>query len=83
MAGAYETVAVGPECENLAAPNRVVAAVTGAVEGDPDDGFADATVLGQQRHHMRVVVLNEIQRPIARVPLRPASGVVPRMQIGR
>ena len=59
-----------------------VAAVTGAVEGDADDGFADAPVLGQQRHHVRVVVLDQIQRPIARVALRPAAGVVPGMQIG-
>src|ERR1700761_2633395 len=83
MAGAREAMAVGPECEDLTAPDGVVTAVTGAVEGDSDDGFADTTVFGQQRHHMCVMVLDKIQRPIARMPSRPASGVVPGMQIGR
>jgi hypothetical protein len=48
VAGAHETVAVGTERENLAAPNGLVAAVAGAIEGDSDDGFADPPVFGQQ-----------------------------------
>ena len=47
-----------PELENLAAPYRLIAAVAGAVEGDSDDRFADTSVLGQQRHHVRMVVLD-------------------------
>ena len=77
-----ESVAAGVERENLTAPDRFVAPVTGAVERDPDDGFAQAPVLGQQRHHMGVVVLDQIQRAFVRVTLGPASGVIPRMQVG-
>ena len=66
----------------ISPPDRLIASITGAVEGDSDDGFADASVLGQQRHHVGVVVLDQIQRSIVRVALRPASGVVPRMQVG-
>lgn len=82
MGGADETVAVGTEGEDLAAPDRLVAPVTGAVEGDADDGFANASVLGQQRHDVRVMVLDQVQRPAAGAALGPLAGVVPRVQVG-
>ena len=82
MSDPDEAVTVAAELENLAAPDRLVAAVTGAIERHPDDGFAEAPVLGQQRDHVRVVVLHQIQWPIARVALSPAAGVIVGMQIG-
>lgn len=48
MSDSRETVAFGPESEDLAAPDRVIAAVAGAVERDPDDRLTDASVFGQQ-----------------------------------
>jgi hypothetical protein len=82
VAGPDESLAVDAEREDFPAPDGLVASVTRAVEGDPDDRFTDAPVLGQQRHHVRVVVLNEVQRSTVRAALRPISGVIPGMQVG-
>ena len=55
MSDALEARPVGDEY--LAAPERAVAAVARAVEGDPDDRLADA-VLGGDAHDVRVMVLH-------------------------
>jgi hypothetical protein len=77
-----ESVTVAPQLENLAAPDRFIAAVAGAVERHTDHGFTETSVLGQQRHHVRMVVLNQIQWSIARTALRPTPGVIPGVQVG-
>ena len=82
MADPGEPVTVRPELENLAAPDRLVAAVAGAVKRNTDHGFTETSVLGQQRHHVRVVVLNQIQWSIAGTALRPTAGVISRVQVG-
>jgi hypothetical protein len=86
VADPVEAGGVGPDQQELAAPDRPVGAVPGAVERDPDQLLAQPAVLGQQRHHMRVVVLDEVQRWLAgaaRVPLGPVAGSVGRVQVGR
>ena len=60
-------------------PSRSVA---GAVERDADDRLAQPPVLGEQRHHVRVVVLHEVQRPVPGVPLGPGTGEVGGVQVG-
>ena len=75
---------VGPE-QQLAAPDRAVVPIAGAVEGEPEHRLAHRPrMLGQQRGEMRVVVLHQQDssprrlRPLA----RPAVRQVPRMQVG-
>ena len=76
-----EPVTIRPESQNLAAPDGLVAAITGAVERHSDDGLTETTVLGQQRHHVGMMVLDEIQRPVIGMPLGPITGLISRMQV--
>ena len=86
VADPLEAGGIGADEEDLAAPDRPVGAVPGAVEGDADHLIAQAAVLGQQRRNVRVVMLDEVQGGLARsarVPLRPVAGSVGRVQVGR
>src|SRR5271154_3006512 len=76
-----EPVAIRPESQNLAAPDGLVAAITGAVERHSDDGLTETTMLGQQRHHVGMMVLDEIQRALIGMPLGPITGLVSRVQV--
>lgn len=82
MPDAGEAMAVVAESQDLAAPHGVVASITGAVEGHTDDRLAQHFVLGEQRHHMRVMVLDQIEWAIARVVFGPVAGRVARVKVG-
>ena len=76
------------ERQNLAAPDRPVGAVPGAVEGGDDRRPLGDAVFCQQRQRVRVVVLDAEQPhpralvlPLVRVPLRPSGRRVVRVQI--
>ena len=73
---------VVPEPEKLSAPDRFVTPIAGAVERNPDDGFTDTSMLCQQRHHMGMVVLNQIDWSIAGMSFCPITGVISGMQVG-
>src|ERR1700733_4818510 len=75
-------MAVATDSKDLATPDRVVAAITGAVERDTDDGLTEPAVFGQQRCHVRMVVLDQIERTLAGLSLGPTAGLIPGMKIG-
>ncbi len=69
--------------ENLATPDRAVAAVAGAVQGGHHHRAGRDAVLRQQRQSVRIVVLHPQQGNAVGVgiPLGPAGGRVTRVQI--
>ncbi len=79
--GPPELLVVGDQ--HLAAPDRAVGAVAGAVEGDPDDPLVGAEpVLAHHRRDVRVVVLHQVDRPVRRRGAGPAAGPVAGVPVG-
>ena len=80
--GAGEAVAVRAQQQDLAAPDRPIRSVAGAVERHPDDRLPKPPVLREQRDDVRVVVLHEVHRPVPGVALGPLARQVGGVQVG-